>query len=122
MPAKLCVAGTNHEARVPVGTTIAEISGLPLSRVPVRAVIVQTAGDVGAGIGDELLAAVDHPFMITQGGARPGGTGVRSGFGFGEPEGGQRATGKQIRQPARLLLRRAEVSDRVDAQPQQPPE
>jgi hypothetical protein len=22
-------------------------------------------GDVGTGVGDELLAAVDHPFMIT---------------------------------------------------------
>ena len=55
--------------------------------------------------------------MITQGGASPGGTGVRPGLWFGEPEGGQRAAGKQIRQPARLLLRCAEVSDRVDAEP-----
>ena len=34
VPSKFCVAGTTDEARVPAGTTIAEISGLPLSRVP----------------------------------------------------------------------------------------
>jgi len=55
--------------------------------------------------------------MITQSCASPGGTGIRPGFWFGEAERGQCAAGQQIRQPAGLLLRCAEVSDRVDAEP-----
>jgi hypothetical protein len=34
---------------------IAEISGLPSSRMPVRAVTVHSEVMVGAGVGDELL-------------------------------------------------------------------
>jgi hypothetical protein len=54
--------------------------------------------------------------MITQRGARPGSTGVRASFRFGESKSREGPAGKQIRQPTRLLLCRAEVSNRVDAQ------
>lgn len=43
-------------------------------------------------------------------------TGVRPGLGLGQSEGSQRMTGEKIGQPAGFLLRRTEVSDRVDAE------
>src|SRR5215207_6937099 len=84
VPAELGIARTDHEARR---------ANRHDNRRDLRLAIVASTGtgrddadrsDISAGISDELLATVDQPFMITQRGARPGSTGVRASFRFGE--------------------------------------
>src|SRR5512133_839744 len=117
MPAELGIARTYLEAGCPHGhddrgdLRIAGLAGARTRRD--RA----DRSDVGPGIGDELLAAVDHPFMITQGRTGPSRARIGSSLWLRQPESGQSASGEQIGQPPRLLLRCAEVRDWVDAEP-----
>ncbi len=62
------------------------------------------ARDVGAGVRDELLGAVDHPFAVLQPRARARVAGVRAGLGLGQPERAQPFARAQLRQPLALLL------------------
>ena len=73
-------------------------------------------GDLGAGIGDELLGAVDHPFAVLEGGARPGVPGVAAGLGLGQPECRQLASGTQVGEVALFLRIRAEQENRLGAE------
>ena len=73
--------------------------------------------DVGAGVGDERLGAVDHPLAVVQHGAGLGRAGVRTRLRLGQPEAGERAAGDEVGQPALLLLVGAVGQDRVDAEP-----
>ena len=73
-------------------------------------------GDVGAGVGDEGLGTVDHPFAVVELGLGAGGTGVGARAGLGETEARERASGDQVGQPGVLLLLGAEGEDRVDAE------
>jgi hypothetical protein len=50
-------------------------------------------------------------------GPGPGGPGIRTGAGLGQPEPGKPLTGDQVGQPGVLLLLGAVGLDRVDAQP-----
>src|SRR5699024_8696684 len=61
-------------------------------------------GDVGAGVRDELLRAVDDPFAAVQlrGGLRA--TRVRTGLWLGQPKAGQALAGDQVGQVLLLLL------------------
>ena len=89
-----------------------EISLRP-SCSPVTAVIVTQAGDLGAGVGDELLGAVDHPLAVVEAGAGPRVARVGPGLGLGEAEGGELACRAQSAgQPLRLLLVGAPEVDR----------
>src|SRR4051794_9394737 len=116
MPAELGIVGTYLEARCSNGhddrrdLRLAIIAGAGAGRNHAQ------RGDVGTRVGDELLAAVDHPFMITQSRLSARGTGVGPSLGFGESEGRKGAAGDQIWQPKRLLLLRAEMSEWVDAE------
>ena len=74
-------------------------------------------GDVGAGVGDERLGAVDRPLAVVEHGAGLGGAGVRAGLGLGQAEAGERAAGDEVGQPLLLLLVGAVGQDRVDAEP-----
>ena len=74
------------------------------------------AGDLGAGVGDELLGAVDDPLAVDQLGPRLRRARVGARAGLGEAEAGQRVAGDQVGQPGVLLLLRAVGQDRVDAQ------
>ena len=69
-------------------------------------------GDVGAGVGDELLRAIDHPVPVVQ--ARGGlcGTGIGTAAGLGQAEGTECGTTGQLRQPFPLLRLSAEPVDR----------
>ena len=74
--------------------------------------------DVGAGVGDERLLAVDHPL------ARRSSSTARvrvppaslPGLGLGEAEAAERPPGAQVGQPPLALLLGAEVEDRVGAE------
>ena len=72
--------------------------------------------DVGTGVRDELLGTVDHPLGAVELRGRFGGTGVRTGIGFGEPETRERLTGGEVRQQRLLLLLGAEFEDRHHAE------
>src|SRR5699024_9787114 len=73
-------------------------------------------GDVGAGVRDEALAAVDRPGAVLQGGLGPGASGIGAGFGFGQAEGSQARGVGELGQPFLLLLFGAEAVDRHRAQ------
>ena len=95
---------------------ISALSGRRRAAVPVRAVTVTTEVIVGAGVGDELLAAVDHPLAVDEVGLGLRGAGVRARARLGETEAGQRWSGDEVGQPGLLLLVGAERQDRVDAE------
>lgn len=63
--------------------------------------------DVGAGVGDEHLGAVDHPTTVPALGGGGDAGGVRAGAGLGETEGSDGLAPGQWGQPALLLLLRA---------------
>ena len=94
---------------------IVEISLRP-SFSPVTAVTVTKRVIVGAGVGDELLRAVDHPFTAVQARGGAGGPGIRSRFGLGEAEARKSLTGEQIRQQLGLLRVGAEAEHRHRAE------
>ncbi len=73
-------------------------------------------GDVGAGVGDELLGAVDHPVAVVElrGGLRRAGIGAATRL--GQTERAQRASTGQLRQPFLLLRLAAEPVDGHGAQ------
>ena len=74
------------------------------------------AGDVGAGVGDELLGAVDHPLAVLEPRARADVAGVRARLRLGQPERAELAPRGQLRQPVALLLLGAEQVDRLRAE------
>ena len=73
-------------------------------------------GDVGAGVGDELLGAVDHPLAVVELRGGLGRAGVGAAPRFGETERAQSTTTGQLRQPFPLLLVGAEPVDGHGAQ------
>ena len=56
---------------------------------------------LGAGVGDELLRAVDDPLPVAQLGAGLGRPGIGAGLRLGEPEGPQLPSGEQFGKPFR---------------------
>ena len=72
--------------------------------------------DVGAGVGDELLRAVDDPAVGVERRARLDVAGVGAGVGLGQPERAELAPGAQVGQQPRLLLVVAEEVDRLRAE------
>ena len=70
------------------------------------------AGDLGAGVGDELLGAVDRPLAVGELGAGADVAGVGAGLGLGQAEGGEALAAAQPRQPFVLLLVAAPEVDR----------
>ena len=58
-------------------------------------------GDVGAGVRDEDLRAVDDPLAVTELGRRPGRARVGAGVRLGQAERGEPASRGQVGQPAR---------------------
>src|SRR5690606_11357540 len=73
-------------------------------------------GDVGAGVGDELLAAVDHPLVAVEHRGGPGAARVAARVRLGQAETGQGPAAGEFGQPALLLLLVAEAVDRHGAQ------
>ena len=75
--------------------------------------------DRRARVGDERLLAVDHPLprRLVEPGPGAGAAGVAAGVRLGQPEAAERPAGAQVGQPALLLLGRAELVDRVGAEP-----
>ena len=61
-------------------------------------------GHVGAGVGDEGLAAVDQPAAVLRLGPGADAAGVGTGVGLGEPERAEHAALGQRPQPALALL------------------
>ena len=74
------------------------------------------ARDLGAGVGDELLRAVDDPLVAGEAGAGLGVAGVRAGLGLGEPEGAELAPRAEIGQEPLLLVVGAEQVNRLGAE------
>ena len=74
------------------------------------------AGDVGAGVGDELLGAVDHPLAVLQARARAHVAGVRARLGLGQAEGAELARRRTAAAATRASAPRAEQVDRLGAQ------
>ncbi len=74
------------------------------------------AGDLGPGVGDELLGAVDHPLAVLEPRPRAEVGGVRTGLGLGQPEGPELAAGAEVGKQALLLLVGAEQIDRLGAE------
>ena len=78
------------------------------------------ARDRRARVGDERLGPVQDPLLAAGAvavlGAGRGGEYVRTPVGFGQPEGGECASGRQIGQPALLLGFAAVAVDRLGAQ------
>ena len=74
------------------------------------------ARDLGPGVGDELLRAVDHPLAVLEPGAGPDVAGVGAGLGLGEPEGAELAPRAEVGQQLALLLLGAEQVDRLRAE------
>src|SRR5699024_5103203 len=70
------------------------------------------SGDIGAGIRDESLVAVDDPLAVDESRRCAGGTGIGTTAGLGEPERSQRPTAAQPRQPLSPLLLGTEPVDR----------
>ena len=87
-----------------------------ISPSPVTAVIVTHGGDVGAGVRDEDLRAVDDPFAVLEARGRARRAGVGAGVRLGQPEGGELRAGREVGQPLALLLLGAEVPDRQRAE------
>ena len=73
-------------------------------------------GDVGAGVRDEDLRAVDHPLAVAQLGARLRRACVGARSWLGEAEGCELPPGREIGQPRLLLLLGAEEEDRHRAE------
>src|SRR5262249_27437238 len=73
-------------------------------------------GDLRPAVGYELLGAVDDPPPVALLGTRLGRARVGPGLRLGQAERPQLAAGEQVRQPGLLLLWRAELVDRRDAQ------
>ena len=73
-------------------------------------------GDVGAGVCDERLGAVDDPLVAVQHGGGRGPTGIGAGAGFGQPERAEHLPRGQLRQPLGLELLGAEPVDGHRAQ------
>ena len=69
-----------------------------------RAVIATWPEIVGAGVGDELLGAVDHPLAVVEARAGADVAGVAAGLGLGEAEGAELCARAQVRQIALALL------------------
>ena len=74
VPAHLAV----RLALLVAGRAVRRRRRLEISSSPVRAVIVDDAGDVGARVGDELLGAVDRPVAVVERRAGPDVAGVAS--------------------------------------------
>ena len=74
------------------------------------------ARDVGPGVGDELLSAVDHPLAIVEARPRAHVPGVRPGLRLGQTERAEPPPRGQLRQPVALLLLAAEQVDRLRAE------
>ena len=72
-------------------------------------------GHVGAGVGDERLAAVDQPAAVAPLGPGADAPGVGAGVGLGEAEGAERPALGQRPQPALALLVVAEQEQRQRA-------
>ncbi len=72
---------------------------------------------VGDGaVGDPLLGAVEHPLVAVAAGGGAHAARVGAEVGLGEPEAADRLAGREGRDPAVLLLLRAEGVDRVHDQ------
>ena len=90
---------------------------LEISSSPVRAVIATMPADVGPGVGDELLGAVDHPAR-----RRPGAARVRTlpaslpASGSVSPKAPSRRPAQRSGSQSRLLLLAAEQVDGLGAQ------
>ena len=97
----------------PAGTTIVEISSGTGQRGD-----RDERRDRCPGVGDVRLLAVDDPLVgrLVVLGAGAGPAGVAAGVGLGQPEGAEGAAGAEVRQPALLLRRAAELVDRVGAE------
>jgi len=61
-------------------------------------------GDVGAGVRDEHLRAVDDPLAAFEARGRLCGAGIRAGAGLGQSERGELAPRCEVGQPPALLL------------------
>jgi hypothetical protein len=71
---------------------------------------------IRAGVGDELLGAVDDPLAILERRASARVAGVRAGFGLGQPEGAESLAAAQSRHPLLLLLLGPEQVDRLGSE------
>ena len=88
-------------------------------RARVRLALGDGGDDVGARharVGDEALAAVEHPAVVDQPGPRAGAARVRPGARFGQPVGPQHLAAGHGAQVALLLLIGAGQVDRVAAE------
>ena len=101
---------------VSTGTTIAEISAWPDCGLAGARGDGDQAGELGAGVGDELLRAVDDPLAADELGLGPRGARVGAGAGLGQPEARELLARDQVGQPGLLLLVGAVAQDRVDAE------
>src|SRR3954452_5090481 len=72
--------------------------------------------DVGAGVGDEHLRAVDDPFAAVELRGRPRRARVRAGIRLRQPERGEPAARGELGEPVALLLLAPEVVDRQRAE------
>ena len=95
------------------------VAGRPVLDDEVRDLVLARAGgdrhapgQLGAGVRDEHLRAVDDPRAVAQLGGRPRRARVRAGVRLGQPEGGEPPAGGEVGQPAVLLLVGAEQEDR----------
>ena len=89
------------------GTTNAEMPRVPVGLAGAREHAVEV-GD--AAVGDPRLAAVEHPAAVAARARAAQGRDVGAGIGLGQREGGDRLAARDLRQPARLLLRRVPAS------------
>ena len=105
----LWYAGSTVKPGVPAGTMIA--------RDLRRAVVVGAGargdgddrGDVGAGVGDERLGAVDDPLVAVADGAGAGGAGVGAAVGLGQAEAASARPATRSGRKRCLLLLAAEA-------------
>ena len=105
--------GWTSNPGVPAGTTIVEISPGPVSAVTVTIDVI----GVPELVMNDFSPSITHSPPTRRAGPGSGAAGVAAGVGFGQPEAAQRAPGAQVGQPALLLLGRAELVDRVGAEP-----
>ena len=110
------VGGLPAELRERLGDRVA---GRAVLDDDVRDLVLARAGgdrhaprQLGPGVRDEHLRAVDDPGAVPQLRCRAGGAGVRARVRLGEPERGQPAAGGEVREPPFLLLLGAEEVDR----------
>ena len=87
-----------------------------ISPSPVTAVIVTHDGDVGAGVRDEDLRAVDDPLAVLESRGRARRAGVGAGVRLGQPERGELRPDARSGSHCPLLLLGAEVVDRQRAE------